>query len=186
MGITVDWKVVGNAVWALAMLFAGAWINRRYERRARLISYYGHVSAFKTTPPGGTPIQVNAHSVIVQNAGRKVATNVRLRHKYLPDFVISPGIQHSIDQLPSNERDIVIPSLIPKEQITVSYLYFPPITYEQIHAGIRSDEGFAEAIPVLLQRQYPRWIIVCLQILIALGAITVLYFAIHLVRLFLR
>ena len=86
----IDWKIVAGAAWSVALLFIGAWVSRLYEKRAKLISYFGHVSSFRTTPPGGTPLVVHAHSVIIYNAGRQAATNVRLRHVFLPDFVIFP------------------------------------------------------------------------------------------------
>jgi hypothetical protein len=172
----IDWKIVLGAVWSLALLFIGAWVNRRYERRAKLISYFGHVSSFQTTPPGGAPLVVNAHSVILQNAGRKTATNIRLGHSYLPDFVIFPRVQYTIQPLPAGGREIVIPALVPKEQITISYLYFPPVTFEQVNSGIKFDDGFAQQIPVLLQRQFPKWINILVGTLMLIGTTTILYF----------
>ncbi|HXN22853.1 MAG TPA: hypothetical protein VOA41_08950 [Candidatus Dormibacteraeota bacterium] len=176
-----DWKIVVGAVWSVALLFIGPWVSHLYEKRGKLISYFGHVSSFRTTPPGGAPIVVNAHSVILYNAGRKAATNVRLRHLVLPDFTIFPGVLYSVENLPTGEREIVIPTLVPKEQITVSYLYFPPVTYEQVNAGIRFDEGFAQAIPVLLQRRYPKWFNFLVGSLMLIGVLTVLHIVYHLV-----
>lgn len=177
----VDWRIAGGAAWSVALLFIGAWVSRAYEKRGKLISYFQHVSSFRTTPPGGVPVVVNAHSVVLYNAGRKAATNVRLRHVVLPDFIIFPGVLHSIETLPSGEREIVIPTLVPKEQITISYLYFPPVTYEQVNAGIRFDEGFAHQIPVLLQRQYPKWFNYLAASLMLIGIVTILYIIYHLV-----
>ena len=51
----------------------------------------------------------------------------------------------------------MIPIVLPNQHLTISYLYFPPITYAQINDGVKCDEGFATQIPVLLQRQYPGW-----------------------------
>ena len=59
----------------------------------------------------------------------------------LPDFTIWPEIQHHVEDLPGSGREIVIPTLVPGEQITVSYLYFAPVTFDQINAGIRSRKG---------------------------------------------
>jgi len=179
MATNIDWKVVGGAAWSVALLVIGGWLNRLYEKRAKLISYFGHVSSFQTTPPGGVSVQVNAHSVVLFNAGRKSATNVRLRHAFLPDFVIFPDVQHRIETLPSGQREIVIPALVPKEQITISYLYFPPVTFTQVNAGIRCDEGFAHQIPVLLQRQYPKWFNWLAGLLMLIGVLTLLYLAYH-------
>jgi hypothetical protein len=82
--------------------------------------------------------------------------------------------------------DIVIPTLIRSEEITVSYLYFPPVTVAQVNAGIKCDEGFAHPIPVLLQRQYPRWVNIFAASLMVLGLVSVLYFFYHGVTLLIR
>ena len=105
------------------------------------MSYFGHVAAFRTTPPSGPTIFVHTHAVVLRNVGRRSATNVRLRHNVLPDFTIWPEIQHHVEDLPGSGREIVIPTLIPGEQITVSYLYFAPVTFDQITLASYRTEG---------------------------------------------
>lgn len=155
--MTIDWVVVATIGAPIITLFVGVWVNRRFENRPVLISYFGHVSSFRHTPPEGQPMVVHTHSVVLRNAGCVSATNVRLRHIVLPSFDIWPQLAQRIEELPCGAREIVIPTLVPGEQITISYLYFPPLTVQQINDGIRCDQGFAQAIPVFLQRQYPRW-----------------------------
>jgi hypothetical protein len=162
-------------------LFVGVWVNRRFESRPVLISYFGHVSSFQHTPPGGQPLVVHTHSVVLRNAGRRQATNVRITHAVLPDFNIWPPLLHHTQDLPSGVRDIVIPVLVPGEQITISYLYFPPLTVAQVNAGIKCDQGFAQAIPVLLQRQYPAWFNALAATLMLLGLVAGLYLLYELV-----
>ncbi len=156
----------------LIALVLAAWWERR---GTRLISYYSHVAGIAGTPPGGQPIHVNTHTVVLRNAGRRPATNVRLTHAApLPLFSIWPPIVHSVEALPNGSQDIAIPTLIPGQQITIHYLYEPPRTFDQIHQGIKCDQGFAHAITVLLQRQYPRWAQILAQFvfLVGVGAIT--------------
>src|SRR3546814_3504101 len=74
-----------------------------------------------------------------------------------PSFNIWPEVGHHTETLPDGSRDIVIPSLVPNELITISYLYFAPVTVAQVNAGVKCDQGFAHEISVLLQRQYPWW-----------------------------
>ena len=85
-------------------------------------------------------------------------------------------IMYHQETLPDGSKDIVIPSLIPGKQITISYLYFPPDTFNEVNAGIESDQGFATVIPVLLQRQYPNWLNIIAAILTVIGFVTLIYF----------
>ena len=177
--MVINWSVVATIAAPIIALFVGVWINRRFENRPVLISYFGHVSAFRVVPPAGQPVFVNTHAVVLRNAGRRSANNVRLRHNVLPDFTIWPALQHHIEDLPAGGKEIVIPTLVPGEEVTVSYLYFAPVTVAQINAGIKSDEGFAHQIPVLLQRQYPKWFNVTAAALMLIGLISVVYVAFY-------
>lgn len=175
--MNIDWNTIATITGPILALFVGVWVNRKFDSRPILMSYFGHVSSFKSTPPGGEPFLVHTHSVVLKNTGRRSATNVRLSHIVLPDFNIWPSLAHHIEDLPSSGREIVIPTLVPGELITISYLYFPPITVAQVNAGIKCDQGFAHPIPVLLQRQYPQWVNRIIGILLLLGLISFFYFA---------
>ncbi len=175
--ITIDWHVVATIAAPIIALFMGAWIDRR--SRPVLITYTSHVSAFTHTPAGGKPIQVNTHSVVIKNTGHRSATNVRVSHHQLPDFNIWPHVAHTVEDLPGGGRDIVIPTLVPNELITISYLYFPPLTFDKVHAGLKCDQGLARGIPVLIARQYPKWLNRTAVVLMLIGIVTVLYLAYH-------
>jgi hypothetical protein len=180
--MVINWSAVATIAAPIIALFVGVWINRRFENRPVLISYFGHVAAFRTTPPSGQPIFVHTHAVVLRNVGRRSATNIRLRHNVLPDFIIWPELQHHIEDLPGGGgREIVIPTLVPGEEITVSYLYFPPVTVAQVNTGIRSNEGFARQIPVLLQRVYPKWFNLMVTALMLIGLVSLVYIAFYFV-----
>ncbi|MGH8245064.1 MAG: hypothetical protein ACREUU_01380 [Gammaproteobacteria bacterium] len=98
--MTIDWVAVATIAAPIIALFVGVWVNRRFENRSVLISYYGHVAAFLHHPAAGQPINVHTHSVVLRNAGRRSATNVRLHHAVLPDFNIWPQLQHNVETLP--------------------------------------------------------------------------------------
>lgn len=172
---SIDWMIVATIASPTIALFAGVAINRWFENRPVLISYFGHVAVFQHTPQNGPPMQVHTHQVVIRNAGRRSATNVRLHHVVLPGFKVWPMTAYTVEVLPDGSRDIVFPALIPGEQATISYLYFPPLTVENVNAGIKCDQGFAQAIPVLLQRQYPRWVNNLVGFLIISGIVSVLY-----------
>lgn len=173
--MAIDWNVVATIAAPVIALFVGIWVNRRFESRPVLISYFSHVSVFRYTPSGGQPLQVNTHSVVLRNTGRQSATNVRLHHVNLPEFNIWPTVVHNIETLPDGSQDIVIPTLVPGEEITISYLYFPPVVVGQVNAGIKCDQGFANQITVLLQRQFPRWFNRTVITLVLVGLVTICY-----------
>ncbi len=173
--MSLEWNALATIAAPVITLFVGGWVNRKLENRPILISYFGHISGFNSTPPGGAPIQVNTHAVVLRNTGRRSATNIRLHHPTLPDFSIWPSVPYQTENLPDGTRDIVIPTLVPGEEITISYLYFPPLTAAGVNAGIKSDQGFARVIPVLLQRQYPKWVYSCANVLLVVGAVATIY-----------
>ncbi len=173
--MAIDWNAVATIAAPVITLFLGVWVNRRFESRPVLISYFSHVSAFRYSPPGGQSVGINTHSVVLQNTGRESATGIRIHHNTLPDFNIWPTVVHTVETLPDGSKDIVIPALVPGEQITISYLYFHPVTVDQINAGLKSDQGFSQQIAVLLQRQFPRWVRVVVGTLMVTGLVAILY-----------
>jgi len=179
--MTIDWNVVATIAAPLIALFVGAALNRAIENRPRLVTYLGHASSHRFLQQDGSPGHVFAHSVVLRNSGRKSAENVRLSHSILPDFNIYPDVDHRAIDLPGGGKEIVIPHLVPGEQITISYLYVPPTTWNQINGPIKSDEGLAKVVQVLPTQQYPRWFNLLIQVLVIVGLITLLYGAYALV-----
>ena len=171
----VDWQIFATIAAPVITLFLGALVNRRFENRPVLLTHWGHVSSFKLQKEDGTTGTVNTHSVVIRNAGRRAATNVRLSHTFLPNFNIWPAVEYDVTSIPNSGNDIVVPTLVPGESLTISYLYFPPVTYADVNAGVKYDEGFATPIPVLLQRQYPTWYTIILGVLIILGMAALAY-----------
>ncbi|KWW37566.1 hypothetical protein ACUXAV_000793 [Cupriavidus metallidurans] len=174
--MAIDWNVVATIAQPVIGLVLGVYINRWFEHRPKLITYYGHVSTHRVAPTnGGPPYLVYTHAVVLRNAGRQAATNIRVQHANLPNFHIFPPIAHQVNSTPGGSEDIVIPSLVPGEQVEISYLYFPPLTAAQVNTGIKCDQGFATQIPVLLQRQTPRWLRLLINAVFAIGLISVVY-----------
>ena len=179
----VDWQIFATLAAPILALFLGVWANRRFENRPVLLSHWGHVSSFNYQKGDGTTGIVNTHSVVIRNAGRRAATNVRLSHTILPDFNIWPAVEYQLKDVPNAGPDIVIPTLVPGQHLTISYLYFPPATYANVNAGVKCDEGVAIQIPVLLQPQHPTWRKVVVGVLVTLGLATVAYGVFELVLL---
>lgn len=169
----VDWNIFAAIASPIIALFIGVWLNRLIEKRAQVIAYLGHVSGISLR--GEHPVRVNTHSVVLRNVGRKTANNVRLGHITLPDFSIFPDLEYGINELPGGGKEIVIPKLIPQKQITISYLYIPPLTWDRVNTHLESDEGPIKVVNVLPTIQIPKWLTIIVWILIVYGIIGVLY-----------
>jgi hypothetical protein len=174
--MAIDWSVVKDIALPIVFLVIGAAINRAFERRTRLVTYYGHASAIRlqrTNPP----MTVHTHSVVVTYAGGLAAHNVHLPHNVLPEFSVFPSINFTRQTLPGGGEEVVFPILASGQQITITYLYFPPVTYQQVNLPIYSDEGTARVLNVLPTPQPPKWALRLAFALLIVGAITTIYVA---------
>ena len=174
--MNIDWSTLIEVVNPLISLTAGGLLTEFFRRKPRLFTFIGHVSAFnlQNTNP---PVTIHTHSVVVSNAGRLPARNVRLSHNILPlEFEVVPSRHYLVEKMPKGDGgDIVFPSLLPKEQVTISYLYFPPLTWGQINGSVRSDEGFAKVLNVLPTPQPPAWLMRLLYVLLFVGVASTIY-----------
>jgi hypothetical protein len=163
-------------------LILGAIIRYFMQEKSKLISFIGHISSF-TIQGEEKPWSVFTHSVIVRNAGRKAAHNVRLGHNYLPqNIAIYPQVEHSVTTNADRSGEIVIPVLVPKEQVTISYLYYPPVTWDQINNYTKSDEGLAKVIHVMPMPQPSKWLTFIVWCLIFIGVSFLLYWLMIVIR----
>lgn len=184
-GSPLDWRVIAQIAAPLISLFVGIAVSRYLERRPRLVHYFGHGSSFTLAGQNGAPgMLVHYHAIVLRNVGSRPAKDVRIAHMLLPDFNIFPRVNHSVERnaLNGGTNDIVIPSMAPGEELTISYSYFPPHTVSDVHRGIRFEDGFAVEYPVLLQRVYPAWLNYLATALLALGAVAAIYLLWLLVR----
>lgn len=177
--MAIDWMAVSTIAVPIIALVLGIAIDRILERRPNLIAYFTHASAFSLPPnPPVAPATVNTHGIVIKNIGKRPAVDVRVRHNVLPgNFVVFPNIEHRVVDLPlpAGGAEIIFPLLVPNEQVTIAYLYFPPLFVNQIHAGIRHSEGFATEVTTLPTPQYPAWLRRTLLWLLILGLITLIY-----------
>lgn len=119
---------------------------------------------------------------MIRNTGRKKANNVRFGHNVLPAYQVYPDTSYEERELPGGQKEIVFSELIPKKQVTVSYLYFPPLTWDQVNTHIESDDGPVKVLNVLPTVQLPKWLRVILWTLIGYGVIGLLYTIYELLR----
>ena len=180
--MNVNWDLVIKIAVPLGTLVLGRFLDRWLTKKPKLISYLGHVSAFTLSDERRT--QVFTHAIVIRNTGREAANNVRVGHHVLPNYQLSPSVHHTVEQIQTGGTEIVIPKLVPGEQVTVSYLYFPPLTWDRINSYTKSDEGFARILNVIPTPQPPRWIVRLLWFLIFVGVVTLIYLAIEAGRKF--
>jgi hypothetical protein len=184
--MVIDFSVFGRIAEALVIALLGGFVARAIERRPRLSVFYGHVGEFQLQPMGQTPsMVVHTHSVVLRNTGKLAAKNVRLPHN-LPlapplNFSVSPQTAFTRTPLAGGGEEIIFPVLVPGQQVTVSYLYFPPLTYLQINLPIRSDEGMARVLNVLPTPQLPKWRLAVWWVLAFIGVVTSLYLIVELI-----
>jgi len=177
----IDWVVVGSVVGPMAGAVVGAFAARAFERRVRLVAYLGHASAFRIQGP--PEIRLHTHQYVIRNAGKQTATNVRVGHNDVRvDYNIYPDVPFTVETLPGGTKEIVISRLLAGEQVTLSYLYYPPVVYSQVNTYIKSDQGYAKVVTVLPQQQYPKWFGISAFLFMLLGMITVLYLLVLLAR----
>ena len=176
--MNIDWTIVAIIAGPLLATLIGAWLGRWFENRPKLVVYYGHVSEFDIKPQekGQQEFKVHTHAIVVRNAGNRPAKNVRVGHAVLPpNFKVLPIINHHVEDLPGGGKEIVFPNLVPKKQVTISYLYSPPLTWNQINTHVESDEGAARVIEVLPTPRIPKWLQNLILFLILTGATAVIY-----------
>jgi len=189
MRVEINWVVLATIIGPLLAAVVAVALDRWLERRPKLISWLGHASAVRmpAAQPQGQPYDIYTHTVVVRNAGRRSANNVRLGHYRLPNFSVFPAIAHRVENVHGGGSEIIFPILVPNEQVTITYLYFPPVTYNQVNSYTKSDEGMARIITVLPTPMQPMWFLRTAAGIFFVGVVTVLYlfvlFALWVVRL---
>lgn len=174
-------KVLAPAISAIVL----AAVKHYGEKRTKLVTYLVHASAIslrKVDPEDAEEKYVHQHSIVVANAGQKAANNVRISHnvKDMPDFSIFPQVQYTMEKNPQGYTEIVIPVLVPKEQVTISYLYFPPVLFHQVSGMVKSDDGFAKFLDIIPKPRPNRYLVGTSWVLMFIGGTSVAYWTIQL------
>ncbi|HLW58745.1 MAG TPA: hypothetical protein VKV57_02340 [bacterium] len=152
------WLVFATIAGPIAAVILSAIIVNLLELRPRLFTWYEQITSVTLRPPDKSVIPVNTHAFTVRNVGRRPAHNVSVSHFSLPDYNVVPPVPHERKDLPQGGVSLIFPTLAPKEQVTITYIYFPPVTWSLINAGVRSDEAVAQPITVLPTRQFAPWV----------------------------
>lgn len=133
-------------------------------------------SALVNVPPIPAPqpahqiVLTHTHAIVVRNVGKKTAHNVRIGHaRFPPGFSIHPPQNHELAWF-GVSAELIIPTLVSQEQITISYLYFPPLLWSDVVGPVKCDEGMAKSISVTATTPWPRPIRFLMWAMAFLGA----------------
>lgn len=153
------------------------WISKQYlDAKPKLVTYLVHASAIPLND--GSETVVNTHSVIVRNVGKRTATNIKVGHNNLPpSFQVFPPVPYTVTKGPKDSAEILIPNLVPEEEVSISYLYFPGLTWHGINSYTKSDEGFAEVIKFIPSKGPSKFFVAMFWLFAFLGASVFMYAA---------
>ena len=179
--MAIDWDLTTKLAGPVLGALVGVAIKHLLDSRPRVVAFLGHVSAVKLQREGG-PLHVGTHSVVLRNAGRKAAQNVRIGHNVLPDFQVFPDTAYSVETLPNGSKEIRFPQLVPRKQVPISYLYVPPLTWEQVNTHLETDDGPVKVLNVLPTVQASRPVLTVYWILVGIGIVSLLYLAVMILR----
>lgn len=198
--------VLAKVIIPLATPLIVGLIFRRIEAKPRLITYLTNISTFRlppqqppqppprlpnieggaqAAPPAGPqpPPMVFSHGIVVRNIGKKTAMNVRIGHAAVPlSYDLKPVTKHEVSVIPEGGWEILIPTMVPNEQVRISYLYFPPVTWNQINSYTKSDEAMAEGIEHLPGPPPSALIKFAAVVLLYIGLATAAYLLVLLVQ----
>lgn len=178
--MSIPLEILAKLLSPLIAAVIAALTKHYLEARPRLVTYLVHASAIPLPVPGQpNAAQVNTHSIVVANTGKKTANNVRIGHLLLPpSHQVWPPVNHQVANSPNGAAEIIIPTLVPGEQVSISYLYFPPVTWQNINSYAKSDECMARVINVIPSPQPNKLVLFALWFLVFIGASTVIYWLI--------
>jgi hypothetical protein len=126
LDLATFWKAAPYVVTLVVGVFLKQWL----ERKPRL-AYWLHSATGITIADPNDPaknLHPNTHAVVLQHAGRKSATNVRLGHTKIGPvwYQIVPNVYCEQRDLAGGAYEIVIDNLTPERLINISYVYFGP------------------------------------------------------------
>jgi hypothetical protein len=158
--------VTGVVSFVVALL-----LHRITSRSADLIYYTSNPQWVILPPVAGQPpiAPIGTFSLFLWNQGKAAAKDVHIGHYWLPANNVYPDIPREIVNTPGGGVALRFPLVPPRTLVTISYLFFGVYATENILSYVGSEDGPGKHIPVMLQRIFPRWALVVIQILLFAG-----------------
>ena len=104
------------------------------------------------------------------------AHNIDVSHFIWPSYhQVSPFVPNEIISDPTTnfKKIIRFQTLGPSEAVSISYIYPAPVLPYQCIEYVRSSEGSAALMPVILNRAFPKWFNMVVLILCFLGLVCI-------------
>ena len=99
--MTVEWNVIATIAAPIIALCFGVWLNRRFESRPRLVSYFGAINLADSQPPtllvvtakdlGKRPLDLEIGDTILWRGD-----DMRIRNEEEGMILISPGMKGKV------------------------------------------------------------------------------------------
>lgn len=94
-----------------------------------------------------------------------------MAHHFLPlHWQVIQNVPHTVEQVAGQDRIIRFDTIEPGMLVTIAYLDTDYTRITTAHDHVRFDEGVVQAIPVQLQRVYPKPVLYVLGLLMLLGS----------------
>ncbi|HKX02430.1 MAG TPA: hypothetical protein VJX71_08005 [Methylomirabilota bacterium] len=174
-----------KAIITYVVTFAGGYLSRYVEPRAKLVHWFPGWVTFAVPLPaaasGAAPlpapaagtVNVSTHTLTVQNVGWRPASRIEILHGQAPQlFRFVPQVNFTQGVTPAGEHVITIESLAPREWVALHVLTvgnFPPLR------TVRSVEGPSTLVTTRQTFVISKVRRRVLETLIVLGAATAIY-----------
>jgi len=154
-------------------ILAGFILYKIQTKKPKLVSYLTNIASFFL--PGPPPLTVGTHTITIQNNGRGAAEDIEVCHSQLPFFNVFPDTRYEVEDTPQGSKIIKFERLLPKQMITISYLYInTPNSTVYLPLYARSKEMNAKIIRTFHSPIYPKKLQYAVGILLLLGSIFLL------------
>jgi len=149
-------------------------LSKYLEPKAKLVYWLPHTFFFHLKAEN---VALQTNSLTIQNLGRRAAEDIEIIHRERPEFFqFSPPLEFEEQISPAGEFVLKIRYLGPKEWFTLQLLNYKTVPYL---LNVRSREGVAKQINIVLQRVFPRWVHILYGSLTLIGLGFALYWLVH-------
>lgn len=88
---------------------------------------------------------------------------------------VYPPAEYRVVPIQGAGEEIRFERLLPKQSIMITYVYTSPLDVNKINTYVMSDEGMAQRVNVLLNRQWSKWLLLFAWYFLFVGFVTTAY-----------